>query len=135
MPLKRLIALTGLALLAGCASSTPTNTGGTPSAAPLSAPTVAASAPTATPAASPSAGSSLTGRPWSLTYVTSKTPAFQGVVPAEQQPDYTITFNTDGTYSGKAACNQIAGTYKTSGDSLTITAGASTLAFCPDSDF
>src|SRR4029077_1793641 len=42
---------------------------------------------------------------------------------------------TDGTYSGTAACNQIAGTYKTSGNSLTITAGASPLAFCPDSDF
>jgi heat shock protein HslJ len=71
--------------------------------------------------------------------VTGKTPAFQGVVPAYQQPDYTITFNTDGTYSGTAACNQIAGTYKTSGNSLTITAGPSTLAFCPqvggDSDF
>jgi heat shock protein HslJ len=82
-----------------------------------------------------SSGSTLTGKPWALTAVTSKTPAFQGVVPADQQPDYTITFNTDGTYSGTAACNQIAGTYKTSGSTLTITAGASTLAFCPDSDF
>jgi heat shock protein HslJ len=82
-----------------------------------------------------SSGSTLTGKPWALTAVTSKTPAFQGVVPADQQPDYTITFNTDGTYSGTAACNQIAGTYKTSGNTLTITAGASTLAFCPDSDF
>ena len=81
------------------------------------------------------AGSSLTGRPWALSAVTGKTPAFQGVVPAYQQADYTITFNTDGTYSGTAACNQIAGTYKTSGNSLTITAGGSTLAFCPDSDF
>jgi len=86
-------------------------------------------------AASPSVGSSLTGRPWALSAVTGKTPAFQGVVPAKQQFDNTITFNTDGTYSGTAACNQIAGTYKTSGNSLTITAGASTLAFCPDSDF
>jgi heat shock protein HslJ len=89
--------------------------------------------------ASPPAGSSLTGQPWALSAVTGKTPAFQGVVPAYQQPDYTITFNTDGTYSGTAACNQIAGTYKTSGNSLTITAGPSTLAFCPqvggDSDF
>jgi heat shock protein HslJ len=89
--------------------------------------------------ASPSAGSSLTGQPWALSAVTGKTPAFQGDVPAYQQPDYTITFNTDGTYAGTAACNQIAGTYKTSGDSLTIAAGASTLAFCPqvggDSDF
>ena len=81
------------------------------------------------------AGSSLTGRPWALSAVTGKAPAFQGVVSAYQQADYTITFNTDGTYSGTAACNQIAGTYKTSGNSLTITTGGSTLAFCPDSDF
>ena len=88
---------------------------------------------------SPSGGPSLIGQPWALSAVTSKTPAFQGVVPAYQQPDYTITFNADGTYSGTAACNRVAGTYKTSGDSLTITAGASTLAYCPqvsgDSDF
>jgi heat shock protein HslJ len=80
-----------------------------------------------------SAGPTLTGKPWALTAVTSKAPAFQGVVPAYQQPDYTITFNTDGTYSGTAACNQIAGTHKTSGNSLAITAGASPLAFCPRS--
>ena len=90
-------------------------------------------------AASPSAESSLTGQPWALSAVTGKTPAFQGDVPSYQQHDYTITFNTDGTYSGMAACNQIAGTYTTSGDSLTITAGASSLAFCPqvatDTDF
>ena len=88
-------------------------------------------AASAAPSIAPSADSSLTGRPWALSAVTGKTPAFQGEVPAYQQPDYTITFNTDGTYSGTAACNQVAGTYKTSGNSLTITAGASTLAFCP----
>ena len=90
-------------------------------------------------AAAPSAGSSLTGQPWALSAMTGKTPAFQGVVPDFQQADYTITFNTDGTYSGTADCNQIAGTYQTSGNSLTITAGPSTLAFCPqvagDTDF
>jgi heat shock protein HslJ len=100
----------------------------------------AASTPAASGAsADTQSTSTLTGKPWALTAVTSKTPAFQGVVPDYQQPDYTITFNTDGTYSGTAACNQIAGTYKTSGDSLTITAGASTLAYCPrsggDTDF
>jgi heat shock protein HslJ len=80
-------------------------------------------------------GPTLTDRPWALTAVTSKTPAFQGVVPSYQQADYMITFNTDGTYSGTAACNQIAGTYKTSGNNLTISAGASTVALCPDSDY
>ena len=94
---------------------------------------------TSSPAAATSAGSSLTGQPWALQAVRGTTPAFQGVVPDYQQPDYTITFDTDGTYSGTAACNQIAGTYTMSGDSLTITAGPSTLAFCPrsggDTDF
>src|ERR1700675_845541 len=104
----------------------------------LAAPVSIALALAASLLAACSAGSSgltLTGKTWALTAVTGKTPAFQGVVPAYQQSDYTITFNTDGTYSGAAACNQIAGTYKTSGSTLTITAGASTLAFCPGSDF
>jgi len=77
----------------------------------------------------------LAGKPWALTAVTSKTPAFQGVVPDYQQPDYEVTFNAGGSYSGTAACNQIAGTYKTSGTNVTISAGASTLAFCLDSAF
>jgi heat shock protein HslJ len=93
----------------------------------------------ASAAASPSAGSSLTGQAWALSAVTGKTPAFQAAVPDYQQAFHTITFNTDGSYSGTADCNQIAGTYTTSGDSLTITAGASTLAYCPrsggDTDF
>ncbi|MEO5939527.1 MAG: META domain-containing protein [Candidatus Limnocylindrales bacterium] len=95
-----------------------------------------ASAPAASGAsADKQSGPTLTGKPWGLTAVNSKTPAFQGVVPDYQQPDYTITFNTDGTYSGNAACNQIAGTYETSGSNLMITAGASPLAFCPHSAF
>jgi heat shock protein HslJ len=109
-----------VSILAACNAAASPSAGSSPSAA---------GSPSA--AASPSAGASLTGQPWALSAVTGKTPAFQGVVPEYQQPDYTITFNTDGTYSGTAACNQIAGTYKTSGDSLTITAGPSTLAFCP----
>ncbi len=100
----------------------------------LAACSAGSSGPTLTGSAG-SSGPTLTGKTWALTAVTSKTPAFQGVVPAYQQSDYTITFNTDGTYSGTAACNQIAGTYKTSGSTLTITAGASALAFCPDNDF
>ncbi len=110
-------------LVAACSagSSGPTLTG------------AGSSGPTLTGAGS--SGPTLTGKTWALTAVTSKTPAFQGVVPDYQQSDYTITFNTDGTYSGTAACNQIAGTYTTSGSTLTITAGASTLAFCPGMDF
>jgi heat shock protein HslJ len=83
-----------------------------------------------------SSGSDLTGKEWQLTTITEKIPAFQGVVPAAEQVNYTITFNTDGTYTGKADCNQIAGKYKTSGSNeLTIEPGVSTMAFCPEGSF
>src|SRR4029078_5023125 len=118
--------LIAVSMFAACNATASPSSGSPQSAAPPSA-------------APPSGVSPLTARAWALSAVTSKTPAFQGEVPAYQQPDYTITFNTDGTYSGTAACNQIAGPYKTSGNSLTITAGPSTLAFCPqvagDTDF
>ena len=49
-------------------------------------------------------------------------------------PDnYTISFAADGTFAGKNDCNQIAGTYTTSGsDGLTIVLGPSTLVACPE---
>ena len=82
-------------------------------------------------ACSSSGASGLTGKLWQLTAITEKVPAFQGVIPAADRSSYTITFNTDGTFTGLADCNQIAGTYKTSGsDGLTITPGISTLAIC-----
>ncbi len=81
-------------------------------------------------------GSGLTGKTWQLTAVTEQVPAFQGVVPAEEQTKYTITFGTDGKYAGTADCNVIAGTYTTSGsDGITINAGPSTLAMCADDSF
>lgn len=43
--------------------------------------------------------------------------------------NYTLILREDGTFSGKADCNEISGTYSTeSGYSFTM--GASTLAFC-----
>ena len=83
------------------------------------------------------AGAGLVGKAWQLTAVTEKVPAFQGVVPAEQQANYTIEFAADGTFSAKADCNQLSGTYETadpaaaSGD-LTIVPGPMTMALCPD---
>ena len=60
-------------------------------------------------------------------------PAFQGVVPAAEQANYTIEFKADGTFSAKADCNQLAGTYTTSGtDGLAIVPGPMTLAACPE---
>jgi heat shock protein HslJ len=82
-------------------------------------------------ACSSSGASGLTGVAWQLTAITEKVPAFQGVVPAADQAKYAITFNTDGTFTGTADCNQIAGTYKTVGsNAITITPGISTMAMC-----
>jgi heat shock protein HslJ len=81
---------------------------------------------------------SLTGRMWKLTAVTvtgtgSHLPP--GVVPVADQTRYTIEFATDGTFSATADCNQLSGTYTTSGNSITITAGPMTLAACPPDSF
>jgi heat shock protein HslJ len=91
-------------------------------------------------ACSSSAGSGLTGKTWQLTAITEKTPAFQGVVPADQQANYTIEFKADGTFSAKADCNNLSGTFTTadpttaSGD-LTLVLGPATLAACADGSY
>lgn len=86
-------------------------------------------------ACSSSATSALTGKTWQLTAVTEKVPAFQGVIPAEDQARYTVQFHTDGTYTGQADCNSMSGGYTTSGSNgITISAGATTLMACADPD-
>ena len=82
---------------------------------------VALSALFAACAAAP--GSQLTGTNWQLSAYTEKVPAFQGVVPAEQQPHFTILFNSDSTFSATADCNVVGGSYTTSGSDITITPG------------
>jgi heat shock protein HslJ len=77
-----------------------------------------------------SSGSALTGKSWQWTASTTTVPASQSVVPDPE--NYTITFNTDGTFSGKADCNQVSGEYTTSGSDLTITPGPTTLMACPE---
>lgn len=72
----------------------------------------------------------LVGPTWQWTASTTTAPASQGVVPNPE--NYTITFANDGTYTGKADCNNIAGAYTTSGSTLTIKPGPSTLMACPD---
>jgi heat shock protein HslJ len=82
-------------------------------------------------AASPDA-SGLTGKAWQLTAITTKVPAFQGVIPAADQAKYTIEFKSDGTFAAKADCNQVAGAYTTTASGgMTITPGPSTMAMCP----
>ena len=80
-----------------------------------------------------SSSSSLTGRTWQLTAITEKVPAFQGVVPDAQQANYTIRFETDGSFNAKADCNTVSGTYTTtSSGGLTMAPGPSTMAACPE---
>jgi heat shock protein HslJ len=86
-------------------------------------------------AACSSGSSDLTGKTWRLTAITEKTPAFQGVIPPVDAGKYTIEFKTDGTFGATADCNQVSGTYKTSGSSLTITPGPSTMAYCGEGSF
>ena len=79
---------------------------------------------------------SLTGRTWQLASITGQTPAFQGVIPAAEQPLYTIAFAADGTFAARADCNALAGTYTLDrGDGMTITPGPSTLVACPDGSY
>ena len=79
---------------------------------------------------------SLTGRTWQLASITGQTPAFQGVIPAAEQPLYTIAFGTDGTFAARADCNSLAGTYTLDrSDGMTITPGPSTLVACPDGSY
>ena len=83
-------------------------------------------------AACSSSGGGLTGKTWQLTAITEKVPAFQGVVPTDQQANYTIEFKSDGSFSAKADCNNVSGTYTTtSSGGLTIVPGPTTLVACP----
>ncbi len=77
---------------------------------------------------SDSSNSDLVGPTWQWGSGTLNQPKHQFVVPDPE--NYTITFADDGTYQAKADCNSVHGSYTTSGDSLTIKPGASTLVGC-----
>jgi heat shock protein HslJ len=71
-------------------------------------------------------GDSITGVVWQWQSVTDQDTNETMTVPT---PSYTIEFNEDGTFSGQADCNTIAGTYSQE-NGFSITLGPSTLAFC-----
>jgi heat shock protein HslJ len=81
-------------------------------------------------AACGSSTSDLTGKTWQWNAATTKAPASQSVVPNPE--NYTIMFNTDGSYNAKADCNQVNGAYTTNGSSITIKPGAATMMACAD---
>jgi heat shock protein HslJ len=74
--------------------------------------------------------SDLTGTTWQWSASTTTVPASQSVTPDPE--NYTIEFASDGSFSAKADCNQVSGSYTTSGSTMTIELGASTLVACPD---
>ena len=129
-----------------------------PTAAPTSGPTARRPQPTAAPTARrspdpgprrdhqtdrgpdprshPSPAAGLTGKTWVLSAVTLKDPAFQGVIPADQQGKYNITFQTDGTFSAKADCNTVNGGYTTtSSGGMTLSPGPTTTVACADGSY
>lgn len=69
---------------------------------------------------------------WQWSGLIEALPASQSVVPDPE--NYTLTLNSDGTYSIKADCNIGSGGYILEGDELTLAPGPITLAYCgPDS--
>ena len=79
------------------------------------------------PTATPTPANSIQGIVWQWTSVTNQTTRETTTVPNPE--NYTITLNADDTLEGKADCNTFSGTYSQE-NGLTITLGASTLAFC-----
>jgi heat shock protein HslJ len=62
-----------------------------------------------------------------------KEPAFAGQVPEANQPNYTIAFKTDGTFSAKADCNTVNGGYVAGANgSLALTLGPTTIVQCAE---
>ena len=72
-------------------------------------------------------GDTITGVIWQWVSVVNQDTNETTAVPDPAK--YTIEFNEDGTFTGKADCNQIAGTYSTE-NGFSITLGPRTLAFC-----
>jgi heat shock protein HslJ len=79
--------------------------------------------------ATPTPSNTITDIVWQWESVTNKTTSETTTVPTPQ--NYTIIFKTDGTFEGKADCNNIAGTYSQEGG-FSIKVGPSTLMYCGD---
>ena len=80
-----------------------------------------------TSAATPTPANSIQGINWQWTSITNQTTKETTSIPKPE--NYTITFNADGTLTGKADCNIFNGTYSQE-NGFTITLGATTMAFC-----
>jgi heat shock protein HslJ len=78
---------------------------------------------------SSSGDSDITGVLWRWTGGQDASPPALHAVPDPQ--NYLLEFATDDTFSAKADCNQLHGSYSKSGSSLTLKPGPMTLAQCP----
>ncbi len=71
---------------------------------------------------------------WQWVSLVETMPASQSMIADSE--NYNLVFRTDGTYSAKADCNQLQGSYELLGSQLRIEPGISTLAECgPDSSY
>jgi heat shock protein HslJ/uncharacterized protein YraI len=71
---------------------------------------------------------------WQWVSLVETMPASQSMVANSE--NYNLVFRTDGTYSAKADCNQLMGSYELVGNQLKLEPGISTLAECgPDSSY
>ncbi len=71
---------------------------------------------------------------WQWVSLIETMPASQSMIADSE--NYNIVFRTDGTYSAKADCNQLMGSYELLGAQLKLEPGISTLAECgPDSSY
>jgi uncharacterized membrane protein/membrane-bound inhibitor of C-type lysozyme/heat shock protein HslJ len=72
----------------------------------------------------------ITGEPWRLVAIRRPGAAEESVA---ANPQYTVRFDADGRYSGRAHCNSFTGAYeRPAPDTVRIRAGATTLAACPE---
>ena len=94
---------------------------------------LAACAPAAAPApattTAPAPTNAIQGIVWQWVSVTNQPKKETTTVPNPE--NYTITFNADYTFTGKADCNNIAGTYSQQ-NGFSIKLGPSTMASCGD---
>ncbi len=82
----------------------------------------------------PIAEDELVGILWQWVSLVETMPASQSMVADSE--NYNIVFRADGTYSAKADCNQLMGSYELLGSQLRLEPGISTLAECgPDSSY
>lgn len=90
-------------------------------------PGVPASGASPVAGATPGTGASIQGIVWQWTSVTNQTTKETTTVTSPE--NYTITFNADGTLTGKADCNTFNGTYSQA-NGFSIKLGATTMAYC-----